>query len=100
MEEISLLAKPVEKRLIGARHEALRPKSFKRFEQSRPPLRVKMGRNFVKKKDGSAAAFLFHRRSLRQDQPDQQRLLFAGRAERRRHGFGRVGYQKITPVRA
>src|SRR5690606_20176552 len=85
---------------IGAGHPALCGQPVECGEQGRAPAGVEMGRDFVEQQDGNDTTHMGDEARVNKDQADQEGLLLACRAERRRHVLGPVADRQVGPVRA
>ena len=69
-------------------------------KQSLSPLRIEVRGDFIEQKDRRFAAAFRDQLGMGEDEPEQKRLLLAGRGLRRGHSLGAVRNGEILPVRA
>ena len=85
---------------IGAGHPDLRAERRQFIEQRLAPVGIEMRDHLVEQQQRRDAGHLRHQRGVRQHQPDQQRLLLAGRGVAGRHVFRRVDHLQVGEMRA
>ena len=69
-----------KQRRIGAGHPDLRAELVKFGVQCRAPVGIEMRHHLVEQQHGRRAGHLGDQSRMRQDEPDEQRFLFAGRS--------------------
>ena len=89
----------LEQRGLGPRHPHLSA-PFQPGIKRGPALGVEMRGDLVEQQDRRRSAALCDQRGMGKDDPDQQRLLLAGRAERGGLALGEMDDVEILAVRA
>jgi hypothetical protein len=88
-----------EERRVGAGHPDLASKRREPLEQAAAAARIEMGRDLVEEHQRRKPAHRGDEARLGEDEPDEERLLLAGRGERGGHVFRPVPHRKIGGLR-
>lgn len=96
---MSALAKGVEHRPVGARHEGLAAEPIDQIEEGGAASLIEMGGDFVEQQHRGVAGHIPDEPCMREHQADEQRLLLAGRATLGLDVLFPVADQEIAAVR-
>src|SRR5665213_1528809 len=99
-EELSMALEFREELRVGAGKPALGAEVAQDAEERAPPCRIEMRGDFIEQQHGSGAPPRRDKPRIGEDDGDQQGLLLAGRAMRRRLVLAKMARHKIGAVRA